>query len=56
MPTQNNIEYITNEPSPEGLLLVLQDLRSWGNNDTVVKVAATKPTTVIVSILVLLST
>ena len=49
MPTQKRIEYIMNVLSPDGLLRVLQDLRSWGNSDTVVKTAATKPTIVIES-------
>lgn len=50
MPTQNSIEYVANVVSPEGLVRVFQDLRSWGNNDMVVNVAATRPMMVMESI------
>jgi len=51
MPTQNSVEYVANVLSLDGLLRVFQDLRSWGNSDMVVNVAATKPMTVMKSIL-----
>jgi hypothetical protein len=49
MPTQNNIENVTKVLSLEGLHLFLQDYSNWGNSETVVNVAATKPIVVIVA-------
>jgi hypothetical protein len=46
MPMQNKIEYVAIVLSTVGFNLVLHDFSSWGNNDMVVNVAATKPTMV----------